>query len=148
MCALLEEMGWAPSDLRGMRTAGTTGADLMLLLAAHAPDPSLSHLAAHLRMPPHKARRLRRVADAVVLFNAISDRPCQPRLSEVELRVWLAGSGCCGPEAGWVVKLLRALVAAGEGAGTGRVTFWEWAVGWQWVTHAMEVYGVDWRSAT
>ena len=37
------------------------------------------------------------------------------------------------------------LVAGGAPAGC--VTFWEWAVAWPWVAHALEASGLDWRAA-
>jgi hypothetical protein len=43
------------------------------------------------------------------------------------------------------VKLIWGLVVGNKDAAF--ITCWEWVVGWQWVTHALEVYGVDWRSA-
>ncbi|KAI8471008.1 MAG: hypothetical protein J3K34DRAFT_520909 [Monoraphidium minutum] len=150
VCALLSELGWEPCDLAGIRRAGTTGAELLLLASAAATsDPACSALAARLRAPPHKARRgLRRLRDAAGLFDAIAVRAAQPRLSEVQLRLWLAGSGASPSEAERIVKLVWTLVAAGGGGGGARaVTFWEWAAGFQWVTHALEIYGIDWRRA-
>jgi hypothetical protein len=125
----------------------TSGAELLLLLAASPPrlDAACAGLAARLALPPHRARRLRRVGDAAALFDAVASRPAQPRLSEVELRLWLAGSGCTAGEAARVLRLLRGLVARDEAAAF--VTCWEWVAGWPWVTHALEVYGVDWRAA-
>jgi hypothetical protein len=139
-------MGWEPSDLRGLRRADTTGAELLLqLTAAAASDPACRDLALRLRVPQHKARRLRRLVDATALFDAVATRAAQPRLSEVELRLWLAGSGCSAAEVARVLKLLCSLVARDEAAAF--ITYREWAVNWQWVTHALEVYGLDWRAA-
>jgi len=146
LCALLADMGWEQSDLRGLRRCGTTGAELLLqLTAAAAADPACADLATRLRMPQHKARRLRRLVDTTALYDAVATRAAQPRLSEIELRLWLAGSGCSASEVARVLKLLCSLVARDEGAAF--VTYREWAVGWQWVTHALEVYGLDWRVA-
>lgn len=96
-------------------------------------------------MTPKLARRLRRLGDATALFDAVASHPAQPRLTEIELRLWLVGSGCTVSEAGRAARLMMGLVAGDDAAG--RVTFWEWAVGWRWVTHALEVFGIDWRSA-
>lgn len=143
--------GFEPSDLRTLRRNRTTGAELMLTLAATAgarrgsSPPCCLELAAALGLSPHKARRLRRLGDAAALFDAAATRPSQGRLSEVELRLWLAGSGCGASEVARVLKLLRSLVARDEGAAF--VTFWQWAAGWGWVTHALGTYGVDWRRA-
>jgi hypothetical protein len=102
-------------------------------------------------MPRHKARRLRRLIDATALFDAAAARPGQGRLSELELRVWLAGSGCSAGEASRVLRLLASLVvrrAGGAGAiPEAGITYRQWAVGWPWVTHALEVYGLNWRNA-
>lgn len=106
---------------------------------------STAALAARLGVPPHKARRLRRVGDAAALFDAIATRRAQPRVSEIELRLWLAGSGCSAAEVSRVLRLLRGLVARDEGADF--VTCWEFVAEWPWVTHALEVYGIDWRTA-
>jgi hypothetical protein len=83
--------------------------------------------------------------EAAALYDCVATRCAQPRLSEVEVRLWLAGQGCRAAETERVLKLLRSLVS--RGAESPWFTFWEWAAGWQWVTHALEVYGVDWRAA-
>jgi hypothetical protein len=45
-----------------------------------------------------------------------------------------------------VLRLLARLGPRGGGPGAGGfLTFWEFAAGWPWVTHALEAYGVDWR---
>ena len=77
------------------------------------------------------------------LYDAIATRVAQPRLTDIELRLWLAGQGCSSSEASRVMKLLRSLVMNDENAPF--ITSWEWAMGWTWVMHALEVYGVDWR---
>jgi hypothetical protein len=141
-------MGFDPFDLAGLRRARVAGAELCIdLAAATASDPPFAALAARLGLPSHKARRLRRLLDATALFDAVAARAAQPRLCGSELRAWLAGSGCSPCEVGRVMRLLGALVARGGGGGAEWVTFWEWCVGWAWVTHALEVYGVDWRAA-
>jgi hypothetical protein len=85
------------------------------------------------------------IQEAAALYDQIATRIAQPRISEVELRLWLAGQGCSSSETERVLKLLRSLVLRDPAAMF--VTFWEWAAGWQWVVHALEVYGVDWRGA-
>jgi hypothetical protein len=81
--------------------------------------------------------------DAMRLYDAIATRVVQPRLTDIELRLWLAGQGCSSGEAGRVMKLLRSLVM--NDADAPYVSAWEWSVGWTWVMHALEVYGVEWR---
>jgi hypothetical protein len=81
--------------------------------------------------------------DAMRLYDAIATRVAQPRLTDIELRLWLAGQGCSSGEAGRVMKLLRSLVM--NDAEAPYVSAWEWSVGWTWVMHALEVYGVEWR---
>jgi hypothetical protein len=61
------------------------------------------------------------------------------------LQLWLARGGCGVAAAARALKLLRRLVAGGAPAGC--VTFWEWAVAWPWVAHALEASGLDWRAA-
>ncbi|GBF90854.1 hypothetical protein Rsub_03708 [Raphidocelis subcapitata] len=149
LCGLLGEMGFdAASDLRALRRGGTTGAELLAELAAASAlgEPGWASLGARLGLPPHRARRLRRLADAAALFDAVAARAGQGRISEIELRLWLAGSGCSPSEVERVLRLLRRLVARGDG-GAQFLTFWEFAAGWPWVTHALEAYGVDWRGA-
>jgi hypothetical protein len=107
-------------------------------------DTSIAALA---MIPLGRARRLARLfQQSTALFDTVATRTLQPRLSEVELRLWLVGQGCGAGEAGRVLKLMRSLVMAAPGT-AGWVTAWEWVVGWQWVTHALEVYAVDWRAA-
>lgn len=106
-----------------------------------------SSIAALALIPLGRARRLARLfQQSTALFDSIAVRTLQPRLSEVELRLWLVGQGCSGAEAGRVLKLMRSLVMSAPGT-AGWVTAWEWVAGWQWVVHAMEVYAVDWRTA-
>lgn len=109
-------------------------------LALCSPLPhSLSHFLSHsichsLSLP------VTLLQDAVSLYDAIATRVAQPRLTEVELRLWLAAQGCCSSEAGRVLKLLRNLVLSDPDAPC--FSAWEWAAGWTWVQHAFEVYGV------
>lgn len=150
---LLSAMGCAASDLSGLRYAGATGADLLLRFAAAATtDTSLSALAARLRLPPRCGAALRRLRDAAALFGAASTRSSQPRLTEIELRLWLAGGGFSASESDRIVKLIWSLAAGisnsrPSSGGAAFLTFWEWAAGFQWVAHALEIYGVDWRAA-
>lgn len=134
--ALLQEMGLDAHDTRPIKKAGLNGAELLLL-----EEPQLMEL---LGLPKHKARRLRRLQDAMRLYDAIATRVAQPRLTDIELRLWLAGQGCSSGEAGRVMKLLRSLVM--NNAEAPYVSAWEWSVGWTWVMHALEVYGVEWRA--
>eukprot|EP00882_Tetradesmus_deserticola_P025244 GHRQ01027711.1.p1 GENE.GHRQ01027711.1~~GHRQ01027711.1.p1 ORF type:complete len:246 (+),score=117.72 GHRQ01027711.1:399-1136(+) len=134
--ALLQEMGLDAHDTRPIRKAGLNGAELLLL-----EEPQLMEL---LGLPKHKARRLRRLQDAMHLYDVIATRVAQPRLTAIELRLWLAGQGCSSGEAGRVMKLLRSLVM--NDAEALYVSAWEWSVGWTWVMHALEVYGVEWRA--
>lgn len=76
------------------------------------------------------------------LYDAVATRVAQPRLTDIELRLWLAGQGCSSTEASRVMKLLRSLVMNAEAP---FISAWEWAVGWTWVMHALEVHGVEWR---
>jgi hypothetical protein len=75
----------------------------------------------------------------VALFDSIATRVCQPRLSDIELRLWLAAQGCSSSEAGRVVALLRNLLLSDPDA---PMTAWEWAAGFTWVQHAFEVFGI------
>jgi hypothetical protein len=67
----------------------------------------------------------------------------QPRLSEVEVRLWLATQGCGCSEASRTLKLLKSLVLTDPDSRT--FSAWEWAAGWSWVQHALEVHGLSWR---
>lgn len=84
--------------------------------------------------------------DAARLYDTIAARACQGKLTDVELRLWLAAQGCSASESGRVMKLLRSLVVASGDPYAPAVCMWDWAVGWSWVMHALEVYGVDWRA--
>lgn len=77
------------------------------------------------------------------LYDAIATHVCQSKLTDVELRLWLAAQGCSRSEASRVMKLLRSLVMSDPEAPF--ISAWDWAVGWTWVMHALEVYGLDWR---
>eukprot|EP00879_Flechtneria_rotunda_P012199 GHRR01012740.1.p1 GENE.GHRR01012740.1~~GHRR01012740.1.p1 ORF type:complete len:515 (+),score=197.13 GHRR01012740.1:1110-2654(+) len=133
--ALLHEAGFDTSDTRAIKRAGLSGAELLLL-----DEPQLF---AVLGLPKHKARRLKRLQDAMRLYDTIATCVAQGRLTDLELRLWLASQGCGRPETSRVMKLLRSLVMNDPDAPF--ITAWEWVVGWTWVMHALEVYGVDWR---
>lgn len=75
--------------------------------------------------------------DALRLYDAIATRVAQPRLSDIEMRLWLVSQGCSTSEASRIMKLLRSLVINDENAPS--ISCWEWCVGWTWVMHAMEV---------
>eukprot|EP00878_Enallax_costatus_P031515 GHUV01034466.1.p1 GENE.GHUV01034466.1~~GHUV01034466.1.p1 ORF type:complete len:102 (+),score=27.59 GHUV01034466.1:550-855(+) len=81
--------------------------------------------------------------DALRVYDAIATRVAQPRLTDIELHLWLVSQGCSTSEASRIMKLLRSLVMNDENAPS--ISSWEWCVGWTWVMHAMEVYGVNWR---
>jgi hypothetical protein len=81
--------------------------------------------------------------EAVALYDAIATRVAQPRLTEVELRLWLAAQGCDCSDASRTIKLLKSLVLADPDSHC--FGAWEWAAGWTWVQHALEVHGVSWR---
>ena len=51
------------------------------------------------------------------LIDAVATRVAQPRLTEFELRLWLAGSGCSEAEVSRVYRLLCGLVARDAAAG-------------------------------
>lgn len=82
--------------------------------------------------------------EAVGLYDAIATRVAQPRISEVELRLWLAAKGCDCADASRTIKLLKSLVLADPDSHC--FGAWEWAAGWTWVQHALEVHGVSWRA--
>ena len=71
----------------------TAGADVLEL-----DDHSIAALAT---LPMARARRLARLLQqATALFDCVATRTLQPRLSEVELRLWLVAQGCSAAEAG------------------------------------------------
>jgi hypothetical protein len=82
--------------------------------------------------------------EAVGLYDVIATRVAQPRLTEVELRLWLASKGCDCSDASRTIKLLKSLVLADPDSHS--FAAWEWAAGWTWVQHALEVHGVSWRA--
>jgi hypothetical protein len=145
VCALLGACGWDAADLRGLRRARVTGGELLLRLAAAG--PSAAQLGAGLGLPPSKAARLRRrLAPAAALFDAVAPRRAAPALSDADLAAWLAGAGVSPAAALRALRLLQRLVPRPARRGGG-FTFAEWAAGWPWVVHALEVHGVPWRAA-
>eukprot|EP00775_Hariotina_reticulata_P009012 gene9012-9185_t len=131
--ALLQELGM--EDVFPLKRAGVSGAELLSL-----DEDTLVALTGIAR---HRAHRIKRLQDAMKLYDAIATRVCQSRLTDVELRLWLAAQGCSSSEASRVMKLLRSLVMSDQEAPF--ISAWDWAVGWTWVMHALEVYGLDWR---
>lgn len=65
--------------------------------------------------------------------------PLQGRLSEVELRLYLASHGCSTAEVDKLIKLFRSLVRTDR---LDFVTFWDFVSGYDWIAQAFRIYNV------
>mmetsp|Transcript_25551 Transcript_25551/g.55657 ORF Transcript_25551/g.55657 Transcript_25551/m.55657 type:complete len:586 (-) Transcript_25551:158-1915(-) len=131
VCMLLEEMGFDKLDLRGFRAARVTGADLL--------DLREEELAADFVLPRNKVRKVRALQQATRLFDRISTLPRQGKLSEVEVRLYLAGQGAGAADVNKVIKLLRTLVRTDR---YDFITFWDFVTSYDWVQQALKIYNV------
>uniref|UniRef100_A0A7S0UYY4 SAM domain-containing protein n=1 Tax=Polytomella parva TaxID=51329 RepID=A0A7S0UYY4_9CHLO len=128
---LLSEIGFDRLDLRPFRLNAISGLDLL--------DMTEEEMAIRLLLPTIKIRKLRAVQRAVALFDRIATVPRQGRLSEIELRLYLAGHGCAVHEVDKVVKLFKSLVRTDK---LDFVTFWDFVVGFDWIAQAFKIYHV------
>lgn len=90
VCLLLEEMGFDALDLRGFRLAGVSGARLLGMTE--------DELLVDMLLVRSKARKVQQLQRATQLFDRISSVPRQGRVSEIELRLYLAGQGASSSE--------------------------------------------------
>lgn len=131
VCLLLEEMGFDRLDLRGFRDGRVNGYRLLTL---SEDQMSINMLLSRAKV--HKVQVLQR---AVALFDRIATLTDQGRISEVELRLYLAGHGASSNEISKVIKLLRTLVRIDR---YDFVTFWDFVTGYDWVTQAFRIYNI------
>ncbi|GAX79983.1 hypothetical protein CEUSTIGMA_g7422.t1 [Chlamydomonas eustigma] len=131
VCLLLEEMGFDRLDLRGFRVAKVDGVRLIGL--------SESELSFNMVLHRSKVRKIQSLQHAVRTFDLIATLPSQGRISEIELRLFLASQGASSAEVQKVVKLFRTLVR------TDRyefVTFWDFVTSFDWVSQAFRIYNI------
>lgn len=131
LATLLQDMGFDKLDLRTFKLHGVAGVDLL--------DMSEDEMVVRLLLPRHKVRKLRALQKAVALFDRISTLPRQGRLSEVELRLYLAANGCGTGEVDKIVRLFRSLVRTDRAE---FVTFWDFVTGYDWIAQALRIYNV------
>eukprot|EP00198_Chlamydomonas_reinhardtii_P009521 XP_001698858.1 predicted protein [Chlamydomonas reinhardtii] len=131
LATLLQEMGFDKLDLRSFKLNGVAGVDLL--------DMSEDEMVVRLLLPRHKVRKLRALQRAVALFDRIATLPRQGRLSEVELRLFLAAQGCGSVEVDKVVRLVRSLVRTDK---LDFVTFWDFVCAYDWIAQAFRIYAI------
>ena len=101
--------------------------------------PPLLFQPAPATLPPSQVRKLRALQRAVALFDRIATLPRQGRLSEVELRLFLAAQGCGSVEVDKVVRLVRSLVRTDK---LDFVTFWDFVCAYDWIAQAFRIYAI------
>ncbi|KAG2434292.1 hypothetical protein HXX76_008016 [Chlamydomonas incerta] len=131
LATLLQEMGFDKLDLRSFKLHAVAGVDLL--------DMSEDEMVVRLLLPRHKVRKLRALQRAVALFDRIATLPRQGRLSEVELRLFLAAQGCGSGEVDKVVRLVRSLVRTDK---LDFVTFWDFVCAYDWIAQAFRIYAI------
>ncbi|KAG2490283.1 hypothetical protein HYH03_011235 [Edaphochlamys debaryana] len=131
LVTLLQEMGFDKLDLRTFKLNAIAGVDLL--------DMTEDEMIVRLLLPRHKVRKLRALQRAVALFDRIATLPRQGRLSEVEMRLFLASQGCSGLEVDKIVRLFRSLVRTDR---VDFVTFWDFVVAFDWVAQAFRIYNI------
>ncbi|PNH02745.1 hypothetical protein TSOC_011237 [Tetrabaena socialis] len=129
----VQEMAFDKLDLRSFKVHGISGVDLL--------DMTEDEMIVRLLLPRHKVRKLRALQRAVALFDRIATLPRQGRLSEMELRLFLASQGCGSLEVEKVVRLFRSLVRT-DGKGLDFATFWDFVVSYDWIAQAFRIYSI------
>uniref|UniRef100_A0A7S3RAC6 SAM domain-containing protein n=1 Tax=Dunaliella tertiolecta TaxID=3047 RepID=A0A7S3RAC6_DUNTE len=131
LALLLEEMGFDRLDLRGFRINHISGATLLAM--------SEDDMAVDLVLPRSKTRKLRALQRATHLFDRIATLPRQGKISEVELRLFLASQGAGTAEVDKVVKLFKTLVRTDK---YDFVTFWDFVTSYDWIAQALRIYNI------
>ncbi|GLC34368.1 hypothetical protein PLESTB_000736600 [Pleodorina starrii] len=131
LAALLQDMGFDKLDLRAFKMNHVAGIDLL--------DMTEDEMIVRLLLPRHKVRKLRALQRAVALYDRIATLPRQGRLSEVEMRLFLANQGCSTPEIDKVVRLFRSLVHTDK---LDFVTFWDFVTAYDWIAQAFRIYNI------
>ncbi|KAG1659281.1 hypothetical protein FOA52_008210 [Chlamydomonas sp. UWO 241] len=130
-CLLLEEMGFDRLDLRPFRVARVSGASLLLM--------GKDELSIDMALPRAKVASVLGLQRAVRLFDSIATLPRQGRLTEVELRLWLASKGASSATGSKVLALVRSLVRTGT---FDFVTFWDFVTSFEWVSQALRIFNL------
>ncbi|GAX82754.1 hypothetical protein CEUSTIGMA_g10180.t1 [Chlamydomonas eustigma] len=131
VCMLLEEMGFDMLDLRGFRVARVDGLRLI--------DMSELELSVDMVLPKSRVRKVQALQKAVRTFDSIATLPQQGRISESELRLFLAYQGANNNDMYKVVKLFRTLVRMDDFE---FVTFWDFVTSFDWVSQAFRIYHI------
>ncbi|KAF5839348.1 hypothetical protein DUNSADRAFT_1032 [Dunaliella salina] len=131
LALLLEEMGFDRLDLRGFRINHISGATLLAM--------SEDDMAVDLVLPRSKTRKLRALQRATHLFDRIATLPRQGKISEVELRLFLASQGAGTAEVDKIVKLFKTLVRTDK---YDFVTFWDFVTSYDWIAQALRIYNI------
>jgi hypothetical protein len=77
-------------------------------------------------LPPSLPSQVQALQSAVHLFDRIATLPYQGRISEIELRLYLAGQGASSTNVTKILKLLRTLLRTDR---FDFVTFWDFVTG-------------------
>jgi hypothetical protein len=130
---------------------------LDLHLHPHGRTPTPTHTHTHARtigqprrlvltmLPADQITKLQRAAD---VYDRIASKPRQGAVSDMEVRLFLAGQGCSSADGAKAVRLLRSLMpyepcAGPASAGDEGISFWQFATGFDWVVHSFKIYGVN-----
>lgn len=131
-CELLRELGMDAVDVNLVRMDRLSGADLLSL--------SEHDMYVELGLGDSRVRKLRKLQAAAALFDAIATHPGQGSVSDVEVRLWCATHGCSSYEVSKIVKLFHSLVSSPS---SDAVSFYDFAVNYDWVLHTFRMYGLN-----
>lgn len=136
---LLETVGLdSPSALDRVRLAGTTGRQLLSL--------SPQDLELSLGLTKLQARKVGQLQQAVALYDKIALQPGQGTLSEVELRMFLAGRGASSGQTSAMLKLMRTLVSGRSGApeegDTDLLGCFDFVAGFDWIAQLLKLHRI------
>eukprot|EP00798_Chlamydomonas_sp_ICE-L_P009790 gene9790-7676_t len=90
-------------------------------------------------LPRNKVHKVKCLQQASDLFDAMATMPDQGRISEVEIRLYLAGQGAGASDVDKIIKLCKNLLKMDR---HGSVTFWDFMTGYHWVAQAFNIYAV------
>ncbi|MEW5300802.1 MAG: hypothetical protein WDW36_003707 [Sanguina aurantia] len=131
MTLLLQEFGFDMLDLRQFRIHRISGLDLLNMTE----DDMFTTLV----LPRVRVGTLRSLQRAVQLFDRISTIPPQGKISEIELRLYLASSGCTSYDVDKLTTLFKSLIRTER---NDFVTFFDFVRSYDWIAQAFRIYNV------
>eukprot|EP00798_Chlamydomonas_sp_ICE-L_P012446 gene12446-15650_t len=131
LCLLLEEAGFNMLDLRQIRRQRIDGRALM--------DMSEDELLYEILLTHSKTRKVKELQRATKLYDRMATLPRQGKMTEVEMRLYLAGQGASSTEISKIIRLVKTLVKTDF---SGYFSYWDFVLGYDWIKQALHIYAL------